>query len=236
MPNESSDRVALVTGTRKGIGRFLAEHLLRSGFLVVGCSRQRADWSAPGYTHQITDVTSESEVKTLLGLVQDQFGRLDVAINNAGTASMNAALLTPVAKVNEILATNVHGTALVSRESAKLMMRRKRGRIVNFGSIAVSMRIEGEAIYAASKAAVASYSRILARELAPFGITVNVVAPGPIDTDLLRGVPQDKLQGIVERQAIKRMGRMEDIANVVDFFIRPESDFITGQVLYLGGG
>ena len=149
---------------------------------------------------------------------------------------MNAALLTPAATVDEILATNVRGTALVSRESAKLMMRRKYGRIVNFGSIAVPMRIEGEAVYAASKAAVASYSRILARELAPFGITVNVVAPSPIETDLLRGVPQDKLQSLVERQAIKRMGRMEDVANVVDFFIRPESDFITGQVLYLGGG
>jgi 3-oxoacyl-[acyl-carrier protein] reductase len=235
MPSKSSGPVALITGTRKGIGRFLAEHFARSGFSVVGCSREPVDWTVPGYTHQIADVTREQDVKALLRLVRDRFGRLDVAINNAGIASMNAALLTPVAVVDKVMATNFRGTVLVCRESAKLMMRRQYGRIVNFGTVAVPLQIEGEAATAASKAAVVTYSRILARELAPYGITVNVVSPTPIDTDLIRGVPPDKIQRLIERQAVKRMGRPQDVANVVDFFVRPESDFVTGQVIYLGG-
>jgi 3-oxoacyl-[acyl-carrier protein] reductase len=115
------------------------------------------------------------------------------------------------------------------------MRRRRYGRIVNISSIAVPMRLEGESIYAASKSAVVTFSRILARELADSGITCNVVGPTPIETDLIRGVPREKIDSIVERLAIKRLGRFEDVANVIDFFVKPESDYITGQVIYLGG-
>ncbi len=94
---------------------------------------------------------------------------------------------------------------------------------------------EGEAIYAASKAAVTTLTQILAREFAPFGITVNAVGPTPIKTDLIAGVPREKLDALVARQAIPRFGRIEDVANVVDFFLRDESAFVTGQVVYLGG-
>jgi len=171
----------------------------------------------------------------LVAVAQREFGRLDVTINNAGVASMNAALLTPADTIDRVMGTNFRGTALVSREAAKLMMRRRHGRIVNLSTVAVPLRVEGEALYAASKSAVVTYSQILARELAPYGITVNVVGPTPIDTDLIRGVPADKIQRILEQQAIKRLGRFEDVANVIDFFIRPESEFVTGQVIYLGG-
>jgi 3-oxoacyl-[acyl-carrier protein] reductase len=95
--------------------------------------------------------------------------------------------------------------------------------------------LEGEAIYAASKSAVVTLTQILARELADFGITCNVVAPTPIETDLIRNVPKEKIDRIVQQLAIKRLGRFEDVANVIDFFVRPESDYITGQVIYLGG-
>jgi 3-oxoacyl-[acyl-carrier protein] reductase len=115
------------------------------------------------------------------------------------------------------------------------MQRRHYGRIVNLSTVAVPMRLEGEAVYAASKSAVVTFSQILARELADFGITCNVVAPTPIETDLIRGVRQEKIDAIVNRLAIKRLGRFEDVANVIDFFVKPESDYITGQVLYLGG-
>ena len=121
------------------------------------------------------------------------------------------------------------------REAAKLMRRRHYGRIVNISTIAVPMCLEGESIYAASKSAVVTFSRILARELADSGITCNLVAPTPIDTDLIRGVPEEKIDSIVDRLAIKRLGRVEDVANVIDFFVRPESDYITGQVIHLGG-
>ena len=97
------------------------------------------------------------------------------------------------------------------------------------------MKLEGEAIYAASKAAVISLTEILARELSEFKVTVNALGPTPIKTDLIRGVPKEKLQSLLNRQAIQRFGNFGDISNVIDFFIRPESDFITGQVIYLGG-
>jgi 3-oxoacyl-[acyl-carrier protein] reductase len=227
--------VVLVTGTRKGIGRSLAEHFVRSGARVVGCSREQIDFTLPCYTHHIADVTREEDVKSLLAIIGKNFGRLDVAVNNAGIASMNAALLTPTAQLDRVMSTNFRGAALVCREAAKLMMRHRFGRIINFSSVALPMRIEGEAAYIASKAAVVAYSRALAFELAPYGITVNVIGPGPIATDMIRGLPADKIGRIVDRQAVKRLGQFEDVANVVDFFIRPESDAVTGQVIYLGG-
>jgi len=235
IPDSNDSPVVLVTGTRKGIGRSLAEHFVRSGARVVGCSREPVDFTLPCYTHHLADLTREEDIKALLLTIRKDFGRLDVAINNAGIAALNAAVLTPTGQLDRVMSTNFRGTALVCREAAKLMMRRKFGRIINFSSVALPMLIEGEAVYLASKAAVVAYSRALARELAPYGITVNVVGPGPIETDMVRGVPADKIQRIVDRQAIKRLGRFEDVANVVDFFVRPQSDAITGQVIYLGG-
>jgi 3-oxoacyl-[acyl-carrier protein] reductase len=156
-------------------------------------------------------------------------------INHAGIASMNHSLLMPMTAVREILATNVSGTFLFCREAAKLMERRRWGRIVNFVTVAVPLKLEGEAIYAASKAAVLSLTQVLAREFADFGVTVNAVGPTPIATDLIRSVPADKLRTLVDRQAVRRMGECRDVANVIDFFLRRESDFVTGQTLFLGG-
>jgi 3-oxoacyl-[acyl-carrier protein] reductase len=229
--------VVLITGTRKGIGRYLAEYFVRNGALVEGCSRSAPEWEtdAERYTHHCLNVAEEAPVKAMVSSIQKRHGRLDILINNAGIASMNHSLLTPAAAVDRIMDTNFRGTFLLCREAAKLMRRRRYGRIVNLSTIAVPMRLEGESIYAASKSAVVTFSQILARELADFGITCNVVAPTPIETDLIRGVPQEKIDAIVSRLAIKRLGRFEDVANVVDFFVRPGSDYITGQVISLGG-
>jgi 3-oxoacyl-[acyl-carrier protein] reductase len=115
------------------------------------------------------------------------------------------------------------------------MQKHRYGRIINFSTVAVPMHLEGEAIYAASKSAIVTFTKVLARELSDFGITCNVVGPAPIETDLIRGVPSEKMNSLINRLAIKRLGRFEDVANVIDFFIRPESDGVTGQVIYLGG-
>ena len=227
--------VTLITGTRKGLGRYLAEYYLERGHRVFGCSRSESDLAHPQYRHFEADVADEASVRNILTQIRKSSGRLDHLINNAGIASMNHALLTPGSSMDAIFNTNVKGTFLFCREAAKLMQRMGRGRIVNMTTVATPLMLEGEAAYAASKAAVLSFTQVLAREFAPFGITVNAVGPNPIETDLIRGVPQDKLQALLNRQAIPRLGTPEDVANVINFFLRPESDFVTSQNIYLGG-
>jgi 3-oxoacyl-[acyl-carrier protein] reductase len=233
--SSSASPVTLITGARKGIGRFLAHHYVKLGHQVIGCSRQKPEWSLDGYEHVQLDVGDEIAVTELLSHVQRRYDGLDNLINNAGVASMNHCLLTPGKTVFQLLHTNYIGTFLFSREAAKLMKRRRCGRIVNFSSVAHPMKLAGEAVYASAKAAVESLSAIMAFELASYGITVNVVGPTPIDTDLTRTVPPDKMERLLARQAIRRYGTFDEVANVVDFFLSTKSSFITGQRIYLGG-
>ncbi|RME72860.1 MAG: SDR family oxidoreductase [Verrucomicrobia bacterium] len=225
----------LITGTRKGIGRELALRYLEAGWRVAGCSRGAGTIDKPEYRHFEVDVADEKAVVSMVRAVWREHGRIDALLNNAGIASMNPALTTPVASMRRMLETNVVGTFLLCREVGKLMVRRGGGRIVNFSSVAVPLALEGEAAYAASKSAVESLTRVLARELGGSGVTVNAIGPTPVDTDLVAGVPAEKLEALVARQAIRRMGTVDDVQAVVDFFLAPSSDFVTGQVVYLGG-
>jgi len=231
----SKKRIVVITGTSRGIGLGLARHYLRKGQVVCGCSRQAATVRHRNYRHFILDVSGEKAVVAMIRAIMAEFGRIDVLVNNAGIAAMNHALLTPVSVARSIFDTNFHGTFLFCREAAKAMLRHKSGRIVNFATVATPLRLEGEAIYAASKAAVESFTQVLARELGPSGVTVNAVGPTPVPTDLIKSVPQAKMDALLARQAIRRFGTIEDIINVVDFFTAPQSEFITGQVIYLGG-
>jgi 3-oxoacyl-[acyl-carrier protein] reductase len=227
--------VIVITGARKGVGRFLTEHYLQRGYVVIGCSREESDLEMLEYQHFCLDVSDELSVKQMFHEVGRKFGRVDVLINNAGIGSMNHFLSTPLITAQKLINTNFLGTFLFCREAAKLMIRNQSGRIVNFVTAARPLNLEGESVYAATKAAVESLTRILARELAHFKITVNAIGPTLLKTDLIRSVPQEKLDAIISRQAIQRYGEFRDISNVVDFFISPESDFITGQTIFLGG-
>jgi 3-oxoacyl-[acyl-carrier protein] reductase len=230
-----SKRVILVTGASRGIGLGLAEHFLFQGDFVAGCSRGPAALKHSRYTHFELDVADENAVVGMVRAVARRRGRIDALVNNAGIASMNHALLTPAATAEAVFATNFQGTFLFCREAAKAMVRRRAGRIVNFTTVATPLRLEGESLYAASKAAVESFSEVLARELGPTGVTVNALGPTPVPTDLVKNVPKAKMEALLARQAIRRFGTIGDIVNVVEFFLSPDSDFVTGQVIYLGG-
>jgi 3-oxoacyl-[acyl-carrier protein] reductase len=227
--------VTVVTGTSRGLGRAFAEHYAARGHQVIGCSRGEVELDAAGYRHEVVDITDEQAVKQLFSSVRKEFGRLDHLINNAGVASMNHALLIPSKTLDVILATNIRGTFLAIREASKVMRRAQFGRILNLSTIAVPLHLEGESAYVASKAAVEGLTRVLAGELAPMGITVNAVGPGPMPTELTRGVPDETLDALVARQAIRRTGTVEDVLHVADFFLAPQSGFVTGQIIYLGG-
>jgi 3-oxoacyl-[acyl-carrier protein] reductase len=233
--DRNSRPVLLVSGSSKGIGRYLVEYYLAKDYLVAGCSRGNSSLQHENYRHFSVDVSDETKVKEMFAEIARDYGRLDVLVNNAGIASMNHILLTPVETARSILETNFIGTFLLCREAAKVMRKRKFGRIVNLATVAVPLKLEGEAVYAASKAAVLTFTQVAAKELASFGITVNAVGPTPIPTDLIKAVPPEKIEKLISRQSIPRPGKLEDVSNVIDFFIQPESDFITGQVIFLGG-
>ncbi len=229
------ERIIIITGTRKGIGRYLAEQYLQEGDIVYGCSRRICDIEHPNYHHTRLDVSDEAEVFSFVRSIYKNHKHIDVLINNAGCASMNHFLLTPYDTAKKVFNTNFFGTFLMCREVAKYMVKSKAGRIVNYSTVAVALNLHGELVYSASKAAIEQLTRVLADEIGESGITVNAVGPTPIDTDLIKNVPEEKLQDLLSHQCIKRFGKFEDVKNVIDFFLRPESDFITAQTIYLGG-
>ena len=229
------DKVMIITGTRKGIGRYLSEYYLEQGYNVIGCSRSMSDLEHENYEHFCLDVSDEKSVRKMVAQTAKKYKKIDYLINNAGIASMNHSFLTPLTVVEKIFRTNVFGTFLFCREVGKIMAKNKWGRIINFATVATPLDLEGESVYASSKAAIESFTRILAREFSPFNVTVNAIGPTPIYTDLIKNVPKEKMNALLSMQAIKRFGTFEDISNVIDFFIDGKSNFITGQVVFLGG-
>ena len=227
-------KIYLITGDRKGIGRSLTEYYLSLGNVVIGCSRTGSDLKHNNYEHLICDVGDDKSVKSLTSLIRKKYKRLDVLINNAGMASMNHLLTTPTITFDKLIHTNLKGTFLFTSECSKVM-RRNGGSIINFSTVASPLNLEGEAIYASSKAAVEKLTKISAHELSPFNIRVNCIGPTPVYTDLIKAVPKNKIEELLSRQAIKRLGTFNDIKNVIDFYSSDKSDFITGQILYLGG-
>lgn len=225
----------LITGNRKGIGLHLTKYFINKNYNVIGCSRSESDFEHTNYIHLICDVSDEKAVKRVVKQGKKTFGSIDILINNAGVASLNHSLLTPGLTVDKVFSTNFSGSFFFSREVAKVMLKQKKGRIVNFSTVAVPMNLDGEMVYASSKAAVEKMTKIMAKELAPNGITVNCIGPTPIFTDLIKTVPKDKIKELLEKQSIKRLGEYADIENIIDFYISDKSNFVTGQILYLGG-
>ncbi len=225
----------VITGTHKGIGRQLAEHYLQAGHCVFGCSRSESDLEHPNYRHFLVDVSDEKQVMDFSGKVKKEVGFVDVLINNAGIASMNHFIMTPIDTAKRLMDVNYFGTVNCIRSFINLLKKSQHPRVVNFSTVAVPLSLDGELAYSSSKAAIENLTRVLSKEISNFGITVNSIGPTPIKTDLIAKVSEEKLQRILDAQAIHRFGELRDVINVIDFYINPASDFITGQVIYLGG-
>lgn len=229
------NKVVVITGTSKGIGKAMALYYLNKNFVVAGCSRSRSSIDHENYRHFELDITDETSIVSMIRATKKEFKKIDILINNAGIASMNHILTTSNESISKLFNTNFLGTFLFTREVAKVMMKEKYGRVINFSTVAKPLRLEGEAVYAASKAAIESFTQTSSKELSSFNITVNAIGPTPIQTDLIKAVPKDKIEDLLNKQTIKRFGTFEDIINVIDFFLDDRSSFITGQIIYLGG-
>jgi 3-oxoacyl-[acyl-carrier protein] reductase len=231
-----TDRVAFVTGARKGVGRMVADYLLSEGATVIGMSRGEGSIDHASYYHCVGDIGDPPVVRETFRYVREEHGRLDILVHCAAVATSTYAFLVPVAAAEEMVRTNILGTLYVAREAAKIMRRVKYGRIITIGSIHARIAPVGASIYAATKAAQETLGQVLAKEFAGDGITVNTLALSPIETDMLRGSGTPEIiQKVIDGLAIPRLAEPEDVFAGIDFFASETTGFYTGQTLYLGG-
>ncbi len=222
----------IVTGASRGLGRSVAERLISSGREVLSLSRTSE--GAPG--DSVTcDVSDYEAVKAVAQSLRKEKRVIEGLVNAAGIASMNLAVTTPPSMTQKLIQTNLAGTIHCCQLFAPLMIRKKAGSIINFSTIAVTLGLKGESIYAASKAGVEGFSRAFAREMADFDIRVNCIAPGPIKTDLLKGVSDEQIDAIVAQQILPKLFLPDDVADLCEFLLGPQSQSLSGQVLKVGG-
>lgn len=221
----------VITGASRGLGRFMAGCAIREGYAVTGLARTLVeDADIPMLACDVTN--PEDVVRCFASLRKLPLWGL---INAAGAASMNLLLTTPTATMRKLVSCNLLGTMYCCAEAGKIFVRRKAGRIINLSSIAVALGLQGEAAYVAAKAGVEGFTRAFAREMAPFGVTVNAVAPGPVPTALTAGVPESKLEELRRRQVLPRPLTPEDVWKSVSLLLDERSDALSGEILHVGG-
>ena len=237
-------RVAIVTGASRGIGRAVAEQLAAAGCTVVAVARARnaeetvaAITAAGGRAEPASvDVTDADGVSQLVGDVVDRLGRIDVLVNNAGIARDQLLLRLKRSDWDDVLSTNLTGAFTCTQAVLRLMVRQRSGRIITISSVVGQTGNAGQANYAASKAGLIGFTKAVAREVASRGVTMNVVAPGLIDTDMTRaltGSGRDQWRSLVP---LGRLGTPADVAHAVCFLASDAASYITGQVLGVNGG
>ena len=224
--------MVILTGASRGLGKAIGNRLSSQGHQVVGLSKSGSSDAFPVLKCDVSDYAS---LKQASRQIRESDTPVRALINAAGIASMNLAVTTNSRAVQNIIATNLMGTIYCCQIFGPLMMREKFGRIINFSTIAVPMALKGESVYAASKAGIESFSRVFAREVSDFGLTVNCIAPGPIKTDLISGISDRQINDVVRNQVIPRIFGKEDICDLVDLLLDQKAKSLSGQVFHVGG-
>jgi len=234
--------IALVTGASRGIGAAIAAALANAGAIVIGTATTDAGAAAIGETLGergrgiALNITDDESVATAIKDMQGNEGSPTIVVNNAGITRDNLLMRMKADEWDDVLATNLSGVYRVSKACLRGMMKAKKGRIINIASVIGIMGNAGQSNYAAAKAGIIGFSKSLAREIGSRNITVNVVAPGFIDTDMTRVLPEEQKQGMLAQVPLGRLGEGDDIANAVVFLASPAGAYITGETLHVNGG
>ena len=241
-----AERVAVVTGGSRGIGKSICVALAKNGFNIVTCYTSNpasVDETLAACKEQgveayavCANVANSEDVDKLFDKVKDKFGRIDVLVNNAGITRDNLILRMTEEEFNQVIDVNLKGAFLCSKVAAKMMLKKKYGRIINISSVVGISGNAGQVNYSSSKAGLLGMTKSIAKELGGKGITANAIAPGFIQTEMTEQLSDDAQKYWQERIPRKRLGKPEDIANAVCFLASENADYITGVVLPVDGG
>lgn len=238
-------QIALVTGASRGIGRSIADTLGKAGATVIGTATTEAGAEAISshFEESITkgcgkvlNVTDTESIDTLIKEITDEYGSITILVNNAGITRDNLMLRMKEEEWNDIISTNLTSIFRLSKACLKGMMKARKGRIISISSVVGSTGNAGQANYAAAKAGVVGFTKSLAQEIGSRGITVNVVAPGLIDTDMTRELSDDQKALLLKNIPLGTLGQSEDIANAVLFLASDMAAYISGETLHVNGG
>ena len=241
-PDALSGEIALVTGASRGIGKAIADALAAAGAAVVGTATSQA--GADGITEALAgkgrgivlNISDDESVQAAIKDMQSQEGSPTILVNNAGITRDNLLMRMKQEEWDDVISTNLTGLYRVSKACLRGMMKARKGRIINIASVIAVMGNAGQANYAAAKSGMIGFSKSLAREIASRGITVNVVAPGFIDTDMTKVLPEEQRAGMLEQVPLGRLGEGDDIASAVLFLASEAGAYITGETLHVNGG
>lgn len=240
-----NDKIAVVTGASRGIGSAIADRLGQAGAIIVGTATTDSGANAISERLKNKDikgcgmalnVTEADTIQTFMKAVQDQFGTPSILVNNAGITRDNLLMRMSDDEWNQVINTNLNAVFYLSKACLRGMMKARWGRIINVSSVVGSMGNPGQSNYAATKAGVAGFARALASEVGSRGITVNTVAPGFIDTDMTRELPEDQRAALLGQIPLGRLGQPEEIASVVEFLAGDGGAYISGATIHVNGG